>query len=649
MSKLKSEELDLLSEESLSVVRSILDDVIDNVVDGVSTNLILEKAKTNIATEIKSNPERYIERFFEENHYPTEQNQDLENCRNKLLLYLTAEKKLYPMAVAFANKKFGTGAQRPLSEDDAERPILEAWTKYDKKYGTKTFTKYFEQQYEELSETEKAKLTRPPYEQWFYQNQRIEQWMLSEIQSVQLHDKTSLAGILTTAQNTFAQSTGENSEITLLLKIKNGQGDIEQMSRDVAEMRFQNLKEARRIVWMSTGQEDSLDEEGNPVTISDFKYSGKTAAKTVNIPYHDIQKAIIDANWTLRAGKGIASNSQSGKHVNGNYLTAHMLFVVSDQEHIKSRRSDRYEGGRSFVDFPIALPLDLMTTQRIFSNQKSFEIFLNSNGSEVGRNVSSSKPYAHSEWTLEEFLYNPENVKKIVEILNTKLTAKFGTAEGHKVYEVILFTNSNQNICDQHEQYEFGCEGKMWNLQASQSEGSFLMMLRDEMHNHGLKTPTKSTFPRMLVANTSFQTFSYQHKSSQTLSEDANTWIGGREETKKYDGLVVDAKALAGKVILTSTEISIDGKDRTTQIYEPKDSVDKKKYAEPESVPFYSGFTSRTGTRDLLGDKKNGKISTPKSFDDIDLIEVRKKPSKYPSATDLLHLGSMNISGKRIK
>ncbi len=277
-----------------------------------------------------------------------------------------------------------------------------------------------------------------------------------------------------------------------------------------------------------------------------------------------------------------------------------------------------------------------------------------------------------------EFLF--KKGVQFIQILKTKLTAKFGTADGHKVYELILFTNSNQNICDQHEQHEFGCEGKMWNIEASTLQGSFLETLTKEMRDQGLKTSSKH-LPRILVSNTSFKKFDYYRKSSESLSQDAGEWLvkdqewvseDVKERASKYEGLSIDAKKLAGKVILSSAEIGIDGRNRDDElssVAESQKQLRKQKleeakkagvtvdttsefieteYSNPESIPFYSGFTSKAGNTDLLGhSKRQGKIETPKSFDGADLIEVRKKPSKSPSARDLMQLEGMSISGRK--
>ncbi len=277
-----------------------------------------------------------------------------------------------------------------------------------------------------------------------------------------------------------------------------------------------------------------------------------------------------------------------------------------------------------------------------------------------------------------EFLF--KKGVQFIQILKTKLTAKFGTADGHKVYELILFTNSNQNICDQHEQHEFGCEGKMWNIEASTLQGSFLETLTKEMRDQGLKTSSKH-LPRILVSNTSFKKFDYYRKSSESLSQDAGEWLvkdqewvseDVKERASKYEGLSIDAKKLAGKVILSSAEIDIDGRNRDDElssVAESQKQLRKQKleeakkagvtvdttsefieteYSNPESIPFYSGFTSKAGNTDLLGhSKRQGKIETPKSFDGADLIEVRKKPSKSPSARDLMQLEGMSISGRK--
>lgn len=652
------------SQESLQIVSEILSDVVDEVVDNISSDLIITKAKKNIASEIKRSPQKYLQKAIDENPQFLESYQKLKICETKLNFFNEAKKRCPYLGKRFAESYLGRSSQTETASEDAA--LIAVWKEYDKEYANNAFWNFFKKQFEKLPEEEKTSIREERYRGWESQNSRIASWMLRELETVTLKDKTTLGtedeirSSILEAETQLSQVAGENSEIDLLLKIRSGQGDVDFLSEQVAELRFQNFKEARRIVWASVGKKEAMNEDGELIEISDFKYPGKTAAKTVYIPYHDIQQAIIDANWTLRAGKGINSDPSDHYHVKGNYLTTHMLFVVSDEQHIKTSSTGKYDGGRSFIDFPIVLPLDLMTTQRIFANQEAFENFLSSQGSQVGRNASSSVRYSHSEWKLEEFLQDSENIRKIVQILKTKLTAKFGTAEDHKVYELILFTNSNQNICDQHEQHEFGCEGKMWNIEASTLQGSFLEKITTEMHNQGLKTSSKH-LPRILIANTSFERFRYASKSSESLSQDAQDWFAYEpsQETIKRKELSIDAKKLAGSVMLSSAEKDIDGRDRYRELMKSVIESEKDQgsgggivsaateYSDPESIPFYSGFTSKAGSTDLLGyEKRRGKIETPKSFDGADLIEVKSKPSKSPALQDLSQFASMNLSGK---
>lgn len=184
--------------------------------------------------------------------------------------------------------------------------------------------------------------------------------------------------------------------------------------------------------------------------MNDFIYSGSTKAKTVYKPFREIHKALIDANWRLRTGK---SESDSP-----NYITAHLLFTVSDAPHQRD-----YKGGRTYIDFPIFLPLDLLVTAdpSSFTSDESFHDFLYGKLHKIGQNQEAKESGQHSETALAEMLLNPKNLKQIVLILKQKLLAKYGQNEDFKVYEINLFINSNKSICGA---LDGGCEKTLQSL-----------------------------------------------------------------------------------------------------------------------------------------------------------------------------------------
>lgn len=403
-------------------------------------------------------------------------------------------------------------------------------------------------------------------------------------------------------------------------KLEEKKAPITKLTNEYSESRFNLWQESRRIVW---GKPNKInDPKGSNTVIDDFKYSGKTLEKTVYIPFSDIHKAIIDANWTFRNGE---------RNPEGNYLTGHLVFVVTNQPHRKqilkneegvNQKNEkgedlrRYIGGRTFVDFPIVMPIKLIEQQRIFEDQKAFEKFLDSKttyGYGVGENNRSNQSGAHSELALKEFLENKDNINGIVTTLKNKLIAKFGESRDFKVYELVLFLNSQRNICDMG---NGGCEKILSDLQSSKEKDSFLELLKTELQKQDFKTLAKEEFPRIFITDTSYMV--YDSYCSNSLKKDAIEGMGS-EDNEVYS---IDIKELARKVILSTKEAEIGEVGRKNI----------EKYKSPISIPFYSGFTSAKGkiNNALLGKKRkddNIPIDLPKSFDDIDIITVKKKPS----------------------
>lgn len=365
---------------------------------------------------------------------------------------------------------------------------------------------------------------------------------------------------------------------------------------------FSNLKQfhpslSYPIVWATVGKEDVAGGK----KVDSFKYGSKKLEKEVYKPYTEIHKALMDANWALRDGKGWQQN----------YITAHILFVVSDRPHNKTK-DQAYEGGRTYLDFPINLEWAAGWDEK----------YLEDHGEDsLARGVSKMASMGkHSEEALESFLTNRSKVKAIVEILKNKLAEKFGENEGFKVYEVNLFLNSNKNICNMGGE---GCEQILNQLQSSRTDSSFLSILKSELESHGLKALTKSNdqFPRMLISVSSYEYFSAY--CTDRLKGDALNALNKQKYAEDLSDVAVDTKKLSGKVIISSDELSIDPDFEYKKKFGAEESyLDARSSRatgitlQEDGVPFYSGFASAKGSADLIGDKRS-KYQLPRSFDGV--------------------------------
>lgn len=382
-------------------------------------------------------------------------------------------------------------------------------------------------------------------------------------------------------------------------------------------------------------------------------YSGKTPEKTVYKPWERIHQSLIDANWHLRAGGTYSQN----------YLTAHLLFTITDRPHQKSAiegsSTSRYVGGRRFIDFPIVFPLDLLTTQHEFASKEEYYEFLWNQRTSImiGRSQAPKEKGAHSEVALRDFLLKKENVEKIVQILKHKLLSAFGTNEGFKVYEVNLFINSNKNPCAS---LEGGCENILHHLmsppqQNSNLEENFLFLLKTMLERHGFKTLTHSNngYPRMFINVSAYEY--YGCYTSNRLQEQAKKGLKEWTSMKvsSYPTYAIDTKLLAGNVILTTPELEIKGRAKYRKegsefaifeeyekyncpydfyINSQKEEYTKKVSNNPEvEVPFYTGFRSSAGNMAFLGYPKTYLL--PNSFDKLPLIVVKAPTEKIAITT----------------
>jgi hypothetical protein len=297
----KDQESDQLSSQSLNTSEGTLHDVIDEVTDkdDISTKLIIEKAKTNIAREILASPRKFLERAITENQALAESYKLLTLVEARLQFHKEVKSSLVALGESFANIYLKRKNEEESNTQDAK--LLRVWEKYGKKYSNNAFWNFFKKQYEKLSEEEKKDIKQEQFVKWVSQNEKIANWMLLKIEGVKLKDDTTIGkrseieAKISEAKQHLSQAAGEDSEVSLLLRIEYKEGDVEESSRQVAEMRFQNFKETRRIIWASVGKKSIQGEDEQEKVVSDFKYSGKTTAKTVYIPYHDIQRVICNS------------------------------------------------------------------------------------------------------------------------------------------------------------------------------------------------------------------------------------------------------------------------------------------------------------------------------------------------------------------
>jgi hypothetical protein len=374
------------------------------------------------------------------------------------------------------------------------------------------------------------------------------------------------------------------------------------------------------IIWAIPGKRKLEDGQ----EIDDFKYGSKKRKKEVYKPYTEIHKALIDANWAIRDGEDLAPN----------YITAHILFIVSDRPH-KPNHEESYDGSRTYIDFPINIE---------WRGDWSEDDILGSDKS-LGRGESMKAPKrSHSEKALERFLKDQDKVRNIVAILKEKLLSKFGQNDEFKIYEVNLFLNSNKNICNSDAD---DCEGVLKRLQSSKSDSSFLALLKAELKIQGLKSLTSSNhqFPRMLISVSAYD--HYTAYCSSRLCLDAEGPLQDQEYDQDLLGIAIDTKSLSGKVILSADEISINPdfeyrkKFRKEETYKSaRKSRARDITLREEGIPFYSAFTSAGGDEDLLSEEQRKKYQLPKSFDDVDNIRPK---------TSIIDSTAQSLIGKRAR
>lgn len=333
-----------------------------------------------------------------------------------------------------------------------------------------------------------------------------------------------------------------------------------------------------------------------------FIYSGKTKEKTVYKPFTAIHQALIKANWLFR----------KGNRPTGNYLTSHILFTVSDRPHTKAKINEKneehYQGGRTYIDFPIILEFK-ESGEGIFS--------LNSQNG-VGRFLGSlKKDGSHSEDVLKKMLLEPSNMEAIISALKQKLKEHYEStfkqelkdAEMFKVYEMNLFINSNKNICSY-------CEATLHSLTLPPSpaddNSNFLSLLKSELKKQGFKTLSRAneTYPRMFVSVSSYESYSDREFCSARADNNAKVAFGLERslttiETASY---YIDTKLLADNKVILSTPESWVNREPAQQPQEyNKYIVDQEKHYQQlirslfkDDIPRYSGFVSGSESRQFL-------------------------------------------------
>lgn len=244
-----------------------------------------------------------------------------------------------------------------------------------------------------------------------------------------------------------------------------------------------------------------------------------------------------------------------------NYLLAHMLFVVSNEQHNNFKPGEtKYTGGRVFIDFPI------------------FE-----------RGMIGKYPHAmsggHSEDAYSNFLKNDNTIEAIVALVQDRLLLAFNCYKGFKVYAINLLLNSQKNVCS-------WCEPLLYDLMTSNIEGSFRAKIKAEMHKKSFITSDKSEKPYITVTVSAHEYYN-EEKQHYVCSSKKKGFFKLTQQAQyalnckvKPSPLSLDIKQIVGKVILSTPErwLSEDLKNMESQQIE---STTK--------IPCYSGFRSAAG------------------------------------------------------
>jgi hypothetical protein len=339
-----------------------------------------------------------------------------------------------------------------------------------------------------------------------------------------------------------------------------------------------------KIVW---AMPNKVIEKGNRKDA--FIYSSNTPKKIVHIPFTDIHKQLIEANWVM----------QEGNKSSRNYLLAHLLFIVSDRPHLKEvdikSGQMKYLGGRKFIDFPFVMPLNNLSETQI--DKTNIGLYLG------GSNYTGY----HTEQSLVAAL--TKEVENIVSTLKAKfMLSNNDICDGFKVYSLCLFLNSIHNVCS-------NCEGSLHMLMNSREETSFLFKLESNLRNGLLRVVLpKSEQLRMCVTVSCHRLFLNKEVCSQILISNANDAF---EATLKgtYKKGNFDVKELAGKVILSVFEKWVDGKSVDHHSRQAKLDVEQKK----AKIPFYTGFVSG-GYYETPFIKNKLEYDVPRFFDQLNIF-----------------------------
>lgn len=201
--------------------------------------------------------------------------------------------------------------------------------------------------------------------------------------------------------------------------------------------------EETRVVWFSPTQ--SIEKDGS--NQDQFIYSSNTKEKTVFIPFKEIHKRLIQDNYRVRNGEVVK-----------NILVGSFVFVVSDRVHPDINKSnEKYNGGRTYVEVPII----------VASNDLP---------------IKTQKSSDHSEAALKEQLEQDTYIAGLVNSLKEKIkaTLKINDTKNIKIYQNILFLNSELNACK-----GFGCSKTLYEMQRGVGDSKFLQKLQNKLHEEG--------------------------------------------------------------------------------------------------------------------------------------------------------------------
>lgn len=330
-----------------------------------------------------------------------------------------------------------------------------------------------------------------------------------------------------------------------------------------------------------------------------FIYSGKTIEKTVHIPFRKIHEHLLKSNWAMREiNYNITSSEASIK----NYLLAHLLFITSDRPY-KKNMEGKYIGGRTFVDFPITVPLNIL---RVFKDSDKYN--------NLGKYISNGHN-SHAEGALIKHLQN--ETANIVSILKSKfILLGDGDFQKFKIYSVNLFLNSVHNICREG-------ENDLANLMNSQEQGSFLNKLKTQLQQEMLNAVLpKSGNLLMLITISCHQEKPNMKDYSDSVMEDAKNALG---KGFRYMGYY-DTKQLVGKTILSTSELWIDWKSQEEHRNDALEALKTKDF----KIPSYTGFVSGNKEAQAIRAEPNQyrrriawhnirNHDTPKFFDNLDI------------------------------